>query len=164
MEIIGARRLLEDAAALIKAHPSNHGAEISFTSGDPDPQLKVNPAEILQVLINLGVNALHAMNGNGTLQLSAMRATSVPSEWAFRSETFDPQRPLVKLSVADNGSGIEPENISKIFQPYFTSKKEGTGLGLAITCELVSRYGGAIDVRSTVSLGTTFSVYLPLTA
>jgi two-component system NtrC family sensor kinase len=115
------------------------------------------------MLINLGVNALHATNGNGTLQLSAMRATTLPSEWAFRSETFDPKQPLVKLSVADNGSGIEPENISKIFQPYFTSKKEGTGLGLAITCELVARYGGAIDVRSTVSLGTTFSVYLPLT-
>ena len=93
-----------------------------------------------------------------------MRATSLPAEWAFRSETFDPQRPLVKLSVADNGSGIAPENIGKIFQPYFTSKKEGTGLGLAITCELVARYGGAIDVRSTVSLGTTFSVYLPLAA
>jgi two-component system sensor histidine kinase/response regulator len=164
LEIIGAHRLLEDAAALIKAHPANHGAEISLAAGDPDPQLKVNPAEILQVLINLGVNALHAMNGNGTLQLSALRATAVPSEWAFRSESFDPQRPLVKFSVADNGSGIAPENISKIFQPYFTSKKEGTGLGLAITCELVSRYGGAIDVRSTVSLGTTFSVYLPLTA
>ncbi len=162
MEIVGAQRLLEDAASLIKAHPSNHGAEITFASDNPDPQLKVNPAEILQVLINLGVNALHAMNGNGTLQLSAMRATSLPSEWAFRSEAFDPQRPLVKLSVADNGSGIEPENIGKIFQPYFTSKKEGTGLGLAITCELVAHYGGAIDVRSTVSLGTTFSVYLPL--
>ena len=164
MEIVGAQRLLEDAAALIKAHPSNHGAEISFASSDPDPQLKVNPAEILQVLINLGVNALHAMNGSGTLKMSATRVTSVPAEWAFRSETFDAQRPLVKLSVADNGSGIEPENIGKIFQPYFTSKKEGTGLGLAITCELVARYGGAIDVRSTVSLGTTFSVYLPLTA
>jgi two-component system, sensor histidine kinase and response regulator len=163
-EIVGAQRLLEDAASLIKAHPANHGAEIAFTVEEPDPQLKVNPAEILQVLINLGVNALHAMNGSGTLKLSAARATSLPAEWAFRSEIFDPQKPLVKLSVADNGSGIAPENISKIFQPYFTSKKEGTGLGLAITCELVARYGGAIDVRSTISLGTTFSVYLPLTA
>ncbi len=164
MEIIGAGRLLEDAASLIKAHPANKGTEIKFTSSDPDPKLKVNPAEILQVLINLGVNALHAMNGNGILQLSAEQATTLPEHWAFRSETFDTQKPLVKISVADSGCGIEPENIGKIFQPYFTSKKEGTGLGLAITCELVARYGGAIDVRSTISLGTTFSVYLPLTA
>src|SRR5258708_32313718 len=146
----------------MKAERGEEGGGSSFTADDLDPELKVNPAEILQVLINLGVNALHAMNGSGTLQLSATRATSVPSEWAFRSETFNSQLPLVKFSVADNGSGIEPENLSKIFQPYFTSKKEGTGLGLAITCELVGRYGGAIDVRSTVSLGTTFSVYLPL--
>ena len=63
-EIVGARRLLEDAAALIKAHPSNHGSEITFASGDPDPQLKVNPAEILQVLINLALNAFEAMSAN----------------------------------------------------------------------------------------------------
>jgi signal transduction histidine kinase len=161
-ETVSGRKLLEDAAALIKAHPANRSAEIRFASGDPDPTFTVNPAEILQVLINLGVNALHAMNGGGTLELSAMLATSVPSEFAFRPESFDPQKPLGKIVVADNGAGIERENIGKIFQPYFTSKKEGTGLGLAIVCELVARYGGAIDVQSTVGHGSTFSVYLPL--
>jgi len=161
-ETVSGHKLLEDAAALIKAHPANRSAEIKFVSGDPDPMFTVNPAEILQVLINLGVNALHAMNGGGTLELSAMLATSVPSELAFRPESFDPQRPLAKLVVADNGAGIEPENIGKIFQPYFTSKKEGTGLGLSIVCELVARYGGAIEVQSTVGQGSTFSVFLPL--
>jgi two-component system NtrC family sensor kinase len=161
-ETVSGRKLLEDAAALIKAHPANRSAEIKFTPGDPDPSFTVNPAEILQVLINLGVNGLHAMNGSGILELSTMVVTSVPSEFVFRPEAFDPQRPLAKIVVADTGAGIKPENISKIFQPYFTSKKEGTGLGLAITCELVARYGGAIDVQSTVGKGTTFSVYLPL--
>ena len=99
MEVVSAHKLLEDAAALIKAHPSNRGAEIKFGSSDPDPTLKVNPAEILQVLINLGVNALHSMDGSGTLQFSAMRATSVPAEFAFRSESFDPQIPLVRIAV-----------------------------------------------------------------
>lgn len=164
LEIVGARKLLEDAAALIKAHPSNHGVEITFASADPDPQLKVNSAEILQVLINLGVNALQAMDGTGTLQLTAMHPSSIPPELAFRSESFDPQKPLVKIAVTDSGAGIAPENVSKIFQPYFTSKKEGTGLGLAIVCELVGNYGGAIAVHSTVGQGTTFSVYLPLAA
>jgi len=162
VEVVGARKLLEDAASLIKAHPANHGAEIKFTADDPEPALKVNPAEILQMLINLGVNALHAMEGGGVLELSATRATSLPAEFTFRSEGFDAQKPLAKLAVADNGAGIAPENISKIFQPYFTSKKEGTGLGLAIVCELVSQYGGAIDVHSTIGHGTTFSLYLPL--
>jgi signal transduction histidine kinase len=68
------------------------------------------------------------------------------------------------IAVADSGSGIAPESLSKIFQPYFTSKKEGTGLGLAIVCELVAGYGGAIEVHSTVGQGSTFSVYLPLEA
>ena len=88
MEVIGARKMLEDAAALIKAHPANTGAEIKFTSDDPDPTLKVNPAEILQILINLGVNALHATNGGGTLEFTAARATSLPAELAFRPERF----------------------------------------------------------------------------
>jgi signal transduction histidine kinase len=124
----------------------------------------VSSAEILQVLINLGVNALQAMDGTGTLQLTAMRPSSIPPEFAFRSESFDAQKPLVKIAVTDSGGGIAHENVSKIFQPYFTSKKEGTGLGLAIVCELVGHYGGAIAVQSTVGQGTTFSVYLPLAA
>jgi len=161
-EIVGARKLLEDAAALIKAHPANHGAHIVITTGEPIPALKVNSAEILQMLINLGVNALHAMNGGGTLELSAARATSLPAEFAFCPESFDTRRPPVKITVADNGTGIAPENIGKIFRPYFTSKKEGTGIGLAIVCELVARYGGAIDVNSTLGQGSAFSLYLPL--
>lgn len=162
LETVGARKLLEDAAALIKAHPANRGAEINFTCSGPEPTVKVNPAEILQVLINLGVNALQATNGSGALQLSATGATSLPTTFAFRPENFDASRPMAKFTVSDDGAGIAPENISKIFQPYFTSKKEGTGLGLAIVCELVAHYGGAIDVHSTIGHGTTFSVYLPL--
>jgi signal transduction histidine kinase len=162
LETIGAGKLLEDAASLIKAHPANRAAEIKVAASDSDPALTVNPAEVLQVLINLGVNALHAMNGTGTLELSAVVAASLPSEFAFRPDSFDPQKPMAKLVISDTGSGIKPEDINKIFQPYFTSKKEGTGLGLSIVCELVARYGGAIEVQSTVGQGSTFSVFLPL--
>jgi two-component system, sensor histidine kinase and response regulator len=161
-EIVGARKLLEDATALIKAHPDNQGAEIKLSSSEPDPMLKVNPAEILQVLLNLGVNALQATNGNGTLEFSAAYATSLPSEFTYRSENFDAQKPFAVITVADNGEGIAPESVGKVFQPYFTSKKEGTGLGLSIVCELVSHYDGAINVQSGVGQGTIFSVYLPL--
>ena len=124
-EIVGARKLLEDAAALIKAHPSNHGVEITFASADPDPQLKVNSAEILQVLINLGVNALHAMEGTGTLQLTAMRPSSIPPELAFRSESFDPQKPLVKIAVTDSGSGIAPRISARFSSPTSPARRKG---------------------------------------
>ncbi len=161
-EIVPASKLLDDAAALVKAHPSNQGAEILCEVGDPHLQLKVHPAEILQVLINLSVNSLQAMEGQGTLTFSAEQAATPPANTAFRSPTFNPQLPLAKLSVTDTGCGISPEDIKKIFDPYFTTKTQGTGLGLAIVCELVGKYGGLIDVQSTPGKGTTFSVYLPL--
>ncbi len=161
-EPVSAAKLLEDAAALVKAHPANTGAELSCNVDDPQLQVNVHPAEVLQVLINLGVNALQAMNGEGTLVFSAERVDAVPADCAFRSATFDEKRPLARISVADSGCGISPENLKKIFDPYFTTKTQGTGLGLAIVCELIGKYGGAVGVESTEGKGTTFSLYLPL--
>ncbi len=160
VETIEVAKLLADTAALVKAHPANKGVEI-VVRGGPDLKVKVHPAEILQVFINLCVNALQAMNGTGTLQLSAEAASTPPADCAFKPESFDPQRPLVKISVTDTGSGIAPDHLKKIFQPYYTTKEHGTGVGLAIVCQLVNNYGGLIDVQSTVGQGSTFSVYLP---
>lgn len=161
-EAIEVAKLLDDAVALIRAHPANRSAEVSVNVTDPALQIKVYPAEIMQVLINLGVNALQAMQGTGTLQLSGERATTLPDQPAFRSTKFDAHRPLVRLAITDSGAGIAPENIAKLFKPYFTTKEQGTGLGLAIVAELVDNYGGLIDVQSTVGQGATFSVFLPL--
>jgi signal transduction histidine kinase len=160
-EVVEVTGLLADTAALVKAHPSNHSAEISVAVSDSSLRIKVHPAEIMQVLINLGVNALQAMHGAGALKFSAERAATLPANCAFRSKSFDPTRPLVRIDATDTGSGIAPENIEKLFKPYFTTKQQGTGLGLAIVAELVDNYGGLIGVQSTVGQGTTFSVYLP---
>jgi signal transduction histidine kinase len=102
------------------------------------------------------------MNGRGTLTVSAARAASAPAEPAFRSPNSDPRRSLIGIAVADTGPGIAPENIQKLFVPYFTTKTQGTGLGLAIVCELVGQYGGLIDVQSQPGHGATFTVYFPL--
>jgi signal transduction histidine kinase len=160
-ETVEVAKLLDDAGALIRAHPANRSAEVSVSASDPALQIKVHPAEIMQVLINLGVNALQAMQGAGTLQLSAEQAGSLPDKPAFRSTRFEASRSLVRLAVTDSGCGIAPENIEKLFQPYFTTKAQGTGLGLAIVAELVDNYGGLIDVQSAPGQGTTFSVFLP---
>ena len=162
-ETVEAARLIEDAGTLLKAHPSRGNVEIAFSSGGAGLRIHVHPTEILQVLINLGVNALHAMSGNGVLKFAAERATNVPTTCAFRSDNFDTQRPSVKLSVADTGCGITPDDLQNIFKSYYTTKSEGAGLGLAIVRELVVGHcGGAIDVQSVVGQGSTFSVYLPL--
>ncbi|MGA2221829.1 MAG: response regulator [Verrucomicrobiia bacterium] len=163
-ERIEVAKLLEDTVMLVKAHPANRSTEISSRVSDPSLQIKAHPAEVMQVLINLGVNALQAMNGGGTLAFSAERASSIPDTPAFRSDTFDPQKQHLKISVTDSGCGISPENVKKIFEPYFTTKSQGTGLGLAIVCELVGKYGGAIQVQSAPDKGSTFSVYLPLSS
>jgi two-component system, sensor histidine kinase and response regulator len=155
-------KLLEDTAALVKAHPANQCAEISLSVSDPGLRVNGHAAELIQVVINFAVNALQAMNGEGSLSFTAEPCPSAPENPAFRSQLFDPQMPLVKISVADTGGGVSPENLKKIFEPYFTTKTQGTGLGLAIVCELVDNYGGLIDVQSTVGQGSTFSVYLPL--
>ena len=162
-EVVEAAKLIEDAASLLKAHPSRGDVEIATSSDQVGLQICVHPTEILQVLINLGVNALHAMGGKGMLRFMAERATNAPTACAFRSDHFDAQRPSVKLSVSDTGCGIAPEDVQKIFQSYYTTKSEGAGLGLAIVRELVvGHYNGAIDVQSVVGQGSTFSVYLPL--
>lgn len=160
-EIVEVTKLLEDAAALIRAHPANRSADISVSVSNPPLRIKVHAAEIVQVLINLGVNALQAMDGTGTLRLSAQPATALPAKPTFRSTSFDAKRSLVKIAVNDNGCGIASENLEKLFKPYFTTKEQGTGLGLAIVAELVDNYGGLIDVQSTVGQGTTFSAFLP---
>ena len=109
----------------------------------------MNRTELQQVLVNLFVNAIHAMPGGGRLNL----------------RTFDGDedlRPGIVIEVADTGPGMTPEVMQKVFDPFFTTKKrEGTGLGLSISQMLVTRQGGKIAVRSEAGKGTTFAVWLP---
>src|ERR1043166_7022906 len=103
VEPVEALKLLEDTAALVKAHPENRCAEINFSASDPSLKINVHAAELMQVLINLGVNALHAMNGEGTLNFTAEPCPVAPANPAFRAESFDPLKLLMKISVSDTG-------------------------------------------------------------
>jgi len=164
VEQIQVGKLLEDAAALVKAHPSNVSTEIVVTPCEPSLVIDVHAAEFLQVLINLGVNALQAMEGQGQLTLAGERIETVPAGCGFCAEKIDPTRPHAKISVSDSGGGISPENLQRIFEPFFTTKAKGNGLGLAIVTELIGNYHGAVEIRSVVGQGTTFNLYLPLPA
>ena len=159
-EVINITPLVEDTALLLRAHPTRGQCRVTAQTSVPVLTVQASPVELMQVLINIGVNALQAMTGQGEIVFTAGPA-SAPSHPIFRAPTFDPQRPLIRISTSDTGCGIPPENIAKIFTPHFTTKATGTGLGLAVVADIVGKFNGAIEIISAVGNGTTFNIYLP---
>lgn len=145
-ESISLKALVENTMALIKKELEAKNIEFTQT-GLGQISVCFSLDSLKQVLLNLIINAVHAMEAGGTLTISAER--SEPG-W-------------VELKVRDTGSGIEQENLSQLFSPFFTTKHtgEGTGLGLYITHMIIERNGGRINVESEVGVGSTFSVVLP---
>jgi signal transduction histidine kinase len=133
--------VVEEACRLMRA---DHGAvRIEFAADGPIA-VRVDPHYLQQVLLNLLQNAIHAMPHGGTARVSACRNGAA-----------------VEVSVTDEGSGIDPRNLQKIFQPFFSTKARGTGLGLPISRKLVEAHGGTIEIQSTPGAGTTATVRLP---
>ncbi|GJL54464.1 MAG: hypothetical protein NPIRA02_15960 [Nitrospirales bacterium] len=112
-------------------------------------EVLANPDELFQVFVNLMTNAIHAMEGKGTLSIASWRENG-----------------LGKISIADTGHGISKEHLQKIFDPFFTTKPEGegTGLGLHNARAIVKKYQGELSVVSEVGKGTTFIIELPNSA
>jgi two-component system NtrC family sensor kinase len=111
------------------------------------PEILCYPQELNQVFMNLLVNASHAIKQNGEIRIVTAR----------RDEQ-------VVVEISDTGCGIPPENLSRIFETFFTTKEvgKGTGLGLSISSEIVKKHRGRIEVESTVGVGTTFRIWLPI--
>ncbi|HBN50024.1 MULTISPECIES: cache domain-containing protein [Thalassospira] len=109
----------------------------------------MNRTELQQVVVNLMVNALHAMPGSGTLTLI--------------DEDFDRNgKPGIRISIRDTGTGMSSDILGRIFDPFYTTKRrEGTGLGLSISKTLIDRQGGAMAVESEPGKGTLFTIWLP---
>ena len=117
----------------------------------------VDRAQILQVFQNLIINAIQAMpTSQGNIWITAANKPLAEGELAPL-----PAGTYVAVEVRDNGSGIKPEHLEKIFAPFFTTKKTGTGLGLATVLSIVKRHGGQMGIESEVGVGTAFTVFLP---
>jgi two-component system cell cycle sensor histidine kinase/response regulator CckA len=122
---------------------------------------QIDPTRAQQALLNLCVNAQDAMPDGGTLTLTNAIVPLNPSQ-AARAHTAVGSR-FVRCSVADTGTGIPPQILSRIFDPFFTTKEKGkgTGLGLAIVHSVTNNAGGFVEVESTPGKGTTFHLYFP---
>lgn len=121
------------------------------------PQLFIDENQIQQVMINLMMNALDAMEKGGTLTVQAMLVRrSLPPK-------FNDERELVEIRVSDTGKGIPKDQLRSIFDAFYTTKPNGIGLGLSIVYRIVEEHGGEILVDSLEKKGTTFTLLLPLT-
>ncbi|QSX35571.1 cache domain-containing protein [Shewanella avicenniae] len=114
--------------------------------------VEVNRPQLLQVLINMVMNAAHAMDGKGRIWIRSR-------DWLQDDEIIG-----VKIEIEDEGCGIPEEQVGRIFDPFYTTRKDGTGLGLSLSYGLIKRLGGTIDVSSEVNKGTTFTISLRLKA
>ena len=118
--------------------------------------VEADEGQLSQVAQNLVINASQAMPNGGTIIIQATNESLAPDE----SSSLPPGN-YIKLIFQDHGTGIPPEHISRIFDPYFSSKSTGTGLGLAISYSIIKNHGGIITVSSELDQGTVFSILLP---
>ncbi len=169
---VGVNQLLKDLEQLVRVHPSMMENEFSVTPLADDIAVKINGTELIQILLNLVVNAFqceapaHRVEiGGETLRkpLDLAEFKDGPNDRLMNVESMTNIAPLVKFWVRDNGPGVPPEVLPKIFQPYFTTKgpRQGTGLGLNIVQRLIKEGNGALHCHTQIGEGTTFTVYLP---
>jgi signal transduction histidine kinase len=136
---------LEDIARVARPEAARAGVEIVLDAGRGLPRVTADAELIAQAIRNLAHNAIQAMPGGGTLTVASRRAASGG----------------VEIRVTDQGVGIPPENLDKIFRLYFTTKAGGSGIGLAMVYRIVQMHDGRVDVESTAGKGTTVVLTLP---
>jgi signal transduction histidine kinase len=131
---------------------------------DPNlPKLLASHSQMQGVFLNLIDNAIDELSGGGTLRIRTKR-TTLPIDASFPAREEAAKTDWVEVTVQDNGRGIPPDQIQKIFEPFFTSKDpgQGSGLGLSICRDIVQRHGGTISVESRLTEGSRFIVRLPV--
>ncbi len=155
------RRLVDDAIPQLQA--SLPAACRIVVDGDAVPmQVMGDATQIFQVLMNLVVNARHAVAGQGTISVEVRAVELSEVRKAHPQEVAAGQ--YVVLSVEDDGCGIDDDALYQVFEPFFTTKApgEGTGLGLALVYQIVKAHGGSITIETEPGVGTKVSIYLPV--
>ena len=143
--------VVQRTAALLETYESAAEIALEVRLDELIPPVAGDPEQLRQVFLNLGLNALQALEPGGTLEIVTTRRRR--SRLGYGS--------FAEIRFRDTGVGIPPDAIPNLFIPFFTTKQRGTGLGLAISQRIVTQHGGTIEVRSSPGMGSTFSVFLP---
>jgi len=171
---VGVNQLLSDLHDLLRAHPSVQDNEFEVHPLPEDAMAQINGTDLIQVLLNLAVNAFQCTSQPHKVVVEARllpqplgldRFKDNAQERVLNVESFDNTAPILMFSVRDNGPGIPTEVLPQVFNPYFTTKssRQGTGLGLNIVQRLVKQAGGIIHMSTQTGEGTTFTIYLKAT-
>ena len=152
-----ARRLLRATIPATIAIETHISPECGSVQGDA--------TQIHQVILNLGSNAAHAMQGKGGVLSISLEPVDRETSRSATLATL-PAGEYLRLTVSDNGHGMDETTLQRIFDPFFTTKevREGTGLGLAVVHGIVRAHRGGVDVESRLGFGSTFHIYLPMAA
>lgn len=141
---VSLNRVIEEVLDLVKAHPDfRETIELRTVLSDADATVSADPEQVKQVFLNLCLNSLSAMNDGGQLTIEVLQ-----TDGAFG------------VAVTDTGIGIKKSAISRIFQPFYSTRKKGIGLGLSIAHKIVEKHEGWIDVESNPGKGSKFTVWL----
>ena len=143
-ESLDLKSLVLDSLNFMRQEITDRKIQLEFYWGENVPQIKGDASQLKQAFYNLARNAMQAMPAGGRLTIRCSADDN-----------------FVMLSVSDSGCGIKPENMQKIFRPFFTTKNAGTGLGLMIVERIVREHGGSLAVDSRENAGTTFTISLP---
>jgi len=151
--------LLRGLHSLLEPIAHEQGIKLVVDATEQPLTVYADSGQLQQVLINLTLNGIQAMDSGGTLTLVGCR----PDVTKIPEKLNEIEKNWVGVQVCDQGHGMDPETLKQIFDPFFTTKEvgQGTGLGLSIAYGIIEEHGGWIDVDSTPGTGSCFSVYLP---
>ena len=147
------KKLIEESADFVT---SGKNVTYSIDSKSKPWELKIDEGQIVQAINNIFINSSQAMGNGGNISIKIENIENIPED---KNEI--PNGKYIKISIKDEGIGIESENLFKIFEPYFTTKKNGHGLGLSVTHSIIKNHNGHIKVKSKRDKGTEFTIFLP---
>ncbi len=142
-------KIVGKSLALVRDNAVQRGVEVSSVLGADIPQVECDDNQIQQVLVNLALNAIHAMPDGGILTMETRTREESGEQW-------------VEVDVRDTGVGIPPEQMDEIFTPFFTTRHTGTGLGLSISRKIIDKHYGELLLASEVNRGTCFTLVLSI--